>query len=129
MPYLCIVLAASCPLGVASTIDKRSSLGAASYPLGAVPPTKYAKARRGSVRQGSCEHYTLGWGLGAAKPPPDPTLGSDTYPYKPPNCKAARCQAKPCLTAEGMHKAPPRVLLQKVLKSFGDWCAPIEALM
>src|SRR5258706_16430872 len=28
-----------------------------------------------------------------------------------------------------MHKAPPRVQLQKVLKSFGDWHAPIEAFM
>jgi hypothetical protein len=28
-----------------------------------------------------------------------------------------------------MHKAHPRVQLQKVLKSFGDWHAPIEAFV
>jgi hypothetical protein len=28
-----------------------------------------------------------------------------------------------------MHKAHPRVQLQKVLKSFGDWHAPIEAFI
>src|SRR5437763_11007357 len=38
MPYLCIVLATPKGHEAASTIHKISSLGAAGYPMGAVPP-------------------------------------------------------------------------------------------
>src|SRR5260221_11970596 len=53
------------------------------------------------LRQGSCERYTLGGGLGAAEPPLDPTIGEAWRGLRPPpslpNCKADRYQAKPCL--------------------------------
>src|SRR5215813_8955455 len=59
------------------------------------------------LRQGSCELYTFGWGFGAASPPQTPTIGEvwrgPTTLWVPPphlpNCKADRCQAKPCLSA------------------------------
>src|SRR5262249_29546981 len=59
-----------------------------------------------SLRQGSCELYTFGWGFGAAKPPQTPSIGEVRRgpgtlwvpPPHLPNCKADRCQAKPCLS-------------------------------
>src|SRR4051812_2527503 len=53
-------------------------------------------------RQGSCELYTSGRGLGAAKPPPDPALGEAwrgrRFLQASPDCKADCCQANPCLS-------------------------------
>src|SRR5262249_16251201 len=59
-----------------------------------------------TLRQGSCELYTFGWGFGAANPPQTPTIGEVRRgpgtlwvpPPHLPNCKADRCQAKPCLS-------------------------------
>src|SRR5262249_48990915 len=63
-------------------------------------------AAQSPMRQGSCELYTFGWGLGAANPPQPPTIGEvrrghpegTRAPPHLPNCKADRCQAKPCLS-------------------------------
>src|SRR5262249_51307622 len=71
-----------------------------------------------TLRQGSCELYTFGWGFGAANPPQTPTIGEVRRgpgtlwvpPPHLPNCKADRCQAKPCLSA-----FPGEIL------GIGDW--------